>query len=550
MKALATVCTLGLAALVSSGASAQTGHEHPDVVIDGGRVRPARHITRADSAQVAQPDGISTTAANQLVVELAPDDTAPANLFDLDARTLIFTPDGHGGYSRSVQSVAWEDNIGRAVADGAEIQLESFMFDFAARRWGSFFVSRHGLITFGEPLTYSYWDSENRFDTMPEIASNLVTTPTISPLYKPMLGGRSDQYGAMQHVASSPEQVVVTWITTEPDYYVHGVPPATPSRFQVILSADGGIAFNYADVTIGDGIVGVFSNEGVTKGDLITSIPDGRDIDLPAHLDLLDASIYESNTYEAIVEFTTRGPMPDPSEGTWYSYRVHVDVDPPFFTDDGDLDFVWQIDVRPGGDVRARGGRLLAIEADNRMALLVDIEDVAGSAGMVRAGTAEFYADGSVRGDGSGDRHLSLPVAPTRVDLSWADRNFSSRQSEVFHYRRVPDLNTIACRVIGVLGDEFDLFVFHNEFRVDSQESATPWTRYGGNVNVKGVGDVGRATAPCGEGGRIPDFPVTRSHPPASWPSAANSSICRTYRKTAGEESRRRSPVANRWMRP
>ena len=52
------------------------------------------------------------------------------------------------------------------------------------------------------------------------------------------------------------------------------------------------------------------------------------------------------------------------------------------------------------------------------------------------------------------------------------------------------------------------------------------------------------------ESGRIPDFPVTRSHPPASWPSAANSSICRTYRKTAGEESRRRSPVANRWMRP
>ena len=54
----------------------------------------------------------------------------------------------------------------------------------------------------------------------------------------------------------------------------------------------------------------------------------------------------------------------------------------------------------------------------------------------------------------------------------------------------------------------------------------------------------------CAADGRIPDFPVTRSHPPASWPSAANSSICRTYRKTAGEESRRRSPVANRWMRP
>ncbi len=60
----------------------------------------------------------------------------------------------------------------------------------------------------------------------------------------------------------------------------------------------------------------------------------------------------------------------------------------------------------------------------------------------------------------------------------------------------------------------------------------------------------GGFTPGFGGEGRIPDFPVTRSHPPASWPSAANSSICRTYRKTAGEESRRRSPVANRWRRP
>ena len=73
----------------------------------------------------------------------------------------------------------------------------------------------------------------------------------------------------------------------------------------------------------------------------------------------------------------------------------------------------------------------------------------------------------------------------------------------------------------------------HRE-RPDSHRAPGP-----GRTRRRGVSD-----------GRIPDFPVTRSHPPASWPSAANSSICRTYRKTAGEESRRRSPVANRWMRP
>ena len=54
------------------------------------------------------------------------------------------------------------------------------------------------------------------------------------------------------------------------------------------------------------------------------------------------------------------------------------------------------------------------------------------------------------------------------------------------------------------------------------------------------------ARAVHGPAGRIPDFPVTRSHPLASWPSAANSSIGRTYRKTVGEESLQRSPVASR----
>ena len=83
------------------------------------------------------------------------------------------------------------------------------------------------------------------------------------------------------------------------------------------------------------------------------------------------------------------------------------------------------------------------------------------------------------------------------------------------------------------------------ELGVDAQRRESPMLG-GTDHGVLSQTSVGRQRA----NGRIPDFPVTRSHPPASWPSAANSSICRTYRKTAGEESRRRSPVANRWMRP
>ena len=39
---------------------------------------------------------ISTTTNNQIIVEFAPEDIVAANPFDLNGRTLVFTPDGHG----------------------------------------------------------------------------------------------------------------------------------------------------------------------------------------------------------------------------------------------------------------------------------------------------------------------------------------------------------------------------------------------------------------------------------------------------------------------
>ena len=397
-----TASTLALP-LFGAGAAAQATrileHDHPDIVVEGSG-RSIRGATWRVSTRADRSGGVSTTPDNQILVELAPEDTAPANLFDLNERTLVFTPDGHGGYSRSVQSVAWEENIGEPVADGAEVLFRSFMFDFAGERWGSFFVSRYGLITFGEPPTYSYWDSENRFDTISEIAGKFVTTPTISPLYKPMLGGRQDRYGATQHVKHERDRVVVTWTTTEPDYYEHGVPPDKPVRFQVAAGADGTVRFSYTDTFLGDGIVGLFPDDDVVKGDLITSVADGTDSELPGHLDLLDAAIYASNTDAVILEFTLRDNVPDPPVGDWYSYRLHFDVDEPYWThpvDWSDEDFTWQVDVRPGGERVARGQgvmQLLPTGSTDRIALLADT----GGPGSGISGTA-FAAAAHFRND-------------------------------------------------------------------------------------------------------------------------------------------------------
>ena len=54
-----------------------------------------------DSTRTSAIDGISTTVDNQILVELMPEDTTPANLFDLNERTLVFTPDRADTRTRS-----------------------------------------------------------------------------------------------------------------------------------------------------------------------------------------------------------------------------------------------------------------------------------------------------------------------------------------------------------------------------------------------------------------------------------------------------------------
>ena len=509
MSRLTTVCLLGLSMLsAGAGALAQsTGtHErvHSDIVIEGTGDRPPQGKIGPDVAQDLRSSGISTTPDNQILLELKPEDTVPPNLFDLDGRTLIFRPDGRGGYSRDVRSLEWEDTLGTDVTlewerhrDGVEVEFGDFEFDYAGRRWNSVFMSKHGLLTFGAPIEYSKhfaaW-----FSPMSESAARLATTPTISALYKPAFGGL---YGrdplAAQFVARFPDRVVVTWFASEYDAYRLEVPDDA-ERFQAVLYADGAIQLNYGHITVRDGVVGLFSDV-VEKGNSIASIADPTDSELPGHLDLLDVAIYESNTDSLIVEWTMRDGVPAPPSGTTYSYRLYFDTDQPYFDGDDDIEFMWSVDVATD-DSWARGGTRLPTSDANRIALLVDDASTRGVTAGIKPDAAQFDDGRFVQGNWkSRSTRITLPDAPPTTDLSRSDRNSSGRLSEVFHYRSEPDAESIACRIIENLGDRFDLFVFHNEFRVDFQMNDSDWRNY--YNGVKGIGREDKwRRAPCGEG--------------------------------------------------
>lgn len=471
------------------------GRFNQDVEVEDALVQPIQRAISTDSTQAGVSNGISITPSNQILVEWAPEDTGAANLFDLSGKTVLFTPDGQGGYSRSVGPVAWVNDIGSAVENDAEIQLQTFTFKFAGRDWGSFFVSQRGLITFGEPLTYSQLLFNTRWAGMSEIASKFVTTPTISPLFKPKSRGP-------RHVALQRDRVVVTWSTTARQERVHGVPPTVSSRFQVVLMADGRIKFNYADIVLRDGIVGLFFDEELTNGKLVASFTDPVDSELPGHLDLLGVAIYESNKDALIVEWTMRDGIPTPPSGTTFRYRLLVDMDTPYFDGSGrDIEVELSVAVRLDKS-STRGGERLPTSSPSRISLLVEDTAVRGIVAGIRFSALQFDKDGYVQGDRIRPSlaEITLPnLAPT-TDLSRSSLGFSKRQSEVFRYRSRPSTREIACRVINALGDEFDVFVFHSEFRVDVQEHLTPVTASYGNTRAAGTGKSVDSNVPCGEG--------------------------------------------------
>ena len=444
--------------------------------------------------------GISVTSENQILLELMSEDLAPANPLDLAGRTLMFTPGGRGGYSREVRTLDWEEDLGDPVDDNAEIV---FQFDFAGREWDSFFVSRYGLVTFGEPYPFSQVGPD-RWGTMAEIAQHLGAPPAIAALYKPRLGGWStydaDQFRNTQHVSRRPDQVVVTWITTDPAFHVHGVPPQEKTRFQMTLHADGGIAFHYApepddpDEAIRDGIVGLFP--GAVKTGLLGSIPDPVDASVPAHLDLVEIALYATaETDIVLVEFTTRGPIrPIPNQEIFYI----VEID--------DWDFFAGVALQPDGSRTAEWDAGAAYDRDvddNRIGLLFDPGEFSGHSTSVLAFARSRNQVTGSWGPRYGEHSavISFPEA-TSAPTDLSEPGSSAAAREVFHHTGVKDhLVPIGCRVIETLGDEFDAIFLHSQFRYDIQFSGSWWGYYPGNVPIRGIGFPERLDerkSPCG----------------------------------------------------
>ena len=430
--------------------------------------------------------GISTTSDGRILLELGPEDLTRGNPFDLNGRTVIFTPDGAGGYRREVKTLEYEEMVGDRVDHGHRVPLEGLSFPFGGETWDSFQVSQHGILAFGRSDALP---RPPRNAAMAEIAQ-VFERPTISPLYKPL------QVGEVR-VASSPERVVVTWSTREREFYgAPGVVQAT-TGFQAVLHSDGKVQFSYREVQFEDAVAGLFPYESGRKAEVLVELPSSRNAALPGYLDLLGTTVYATHSDAVVVEFETRDPLPAPDPRRTVSYRLWFDFDRPFWSEDDDVDLIWFFDLRKNGELTFSHGRVLPPDgANDAVAVLAPISEWAGRTASVRAEAIEFY-DGSFAGAEFSDSvTMEFPeVIP--ANLSQAGTGGAHAHQETFSYTAVPDTRAFTCRIIEELGDRFDVVVFNSEFRVDHQESRTPFNPV--YQEVEGIG-LSPRTPPCGEG--------------------------------------------------
>ena len=444
--------------------------------------------------------GISVTSENQILLELMPEDLVPANPLDLAGRTLLFTPAG-SGYTREVRALDWEEEADNAerMRGPAEVELEHFRFPFAGREWDSFFYTRPGLISFGMPIPSDYgWPA--RFGTMSQVFDLLAITPMISALYKPHLRGQVQ-------VSNLPNRVIVSFSAWDRIFLVYGREPKETFDFQIVLHSDGRIALNYGpepqdpDEAFGDGIVGLLP--GVVKNGLLGSIPEPVDGSVPAYLDLVETALYATaEPGRVLVEFTTRGPIrPIPNQEI--VFMVEID----------DWDFFAGVTLQPDGSRTAGWDAQGAYDRDaddNRIGLLFDSGEFAGQSTSVRAFARSRNLLTGSWGPRYGDHSavISFPEATSPpIDLSQPDSRPSTAQYEVFRYPMIRDgaegVAQVSCRIIEVLGDEFDFMAFNSQFRVDQQETGPAHGfagYYWGNIRaeVEGIGiREDGTTTPC-----------------------------------------------------
>lgn len=206
-----------------------------------------------------RPIGEVTVIGDLVHLELNPGAVEPAHLFDLDGRTLRFTPEG-AGYRVENAPLAWDDDPGAATEEDS-VRLRNFTFPFSGRRNERFTVAT-GALTFPHPETGEPTEFDlERYVRLRTVGPELVGTVSgIAAFLKPRLSGDT-------FVKQTADRVVVTWVLSESVGNIQSFTwEPTVNRIQAVLHESGVIELSWDGVSARDALVGVYPMGGPLAG--------------------------------------------------------------------------------------------------------------------------------------------------------------------------------------------------------------------------------------------------------------------------------------------
>lgn len=306
----------------------------------------AAEVATGPTAQVV------SVAGQTAVLELSPGHLSPANLADLEGRTIRFTPEGTNYRTQSLP-LQWDTQFGGEVLDQPSTLVvlpPPLAFPFSGTNWNQFYMGTHGNITFGADQSAIYDPGANRFFLFSEFAGSLVNNvPCICPLFRKL--GVFDPDGVGHRYAKVlPDRAVLTWIISEPyrDVFAFTTGPRV-NRFQAVLYSDGRIDLSYDELLAEDGIVGVFPMDPADQASW--TLTDAVEPALPGYLDVIAVYMSVAGPDRLRVTFRTREAVLLPGDPALEDvlYRIFIDLDEPYtqtvdFTDFNVEAFVYGAD--------------------------------------------------------------------------------------------------------------------------------------------------------------------------------------------------------------
>lgn len=454
-----------------------------------------------------KPIGKVTVIGNLIHLELDTGAIAPERLFDLDHRTLRFTPDGRG-YRVENTTLKWDADFGPALTANS-YALKQFTFPFSGKSWDSFSVAT-GSVTFGAAANASANASAagggrggrgggfqmERYALMQTVGATFINmVPGIAAYAKVGLNG------GQRYVKELADRAVVTWIVNESAGGIQAF-TWTPiaNRIQATLYKTGVIELSYNDISVRDGVVGVFPmvDAGVTK--TLTQFADAEDASVAAHLDVraVKLSVVDNLFLQATIE--TRGAIlleSDPAING-VVYRLGLDKSS---TDLAKVAATWTIRGSAGGRGNAPTGYTATGPGVQSTVTVsgntITIKGLLPSSLSDAKHVAVSVDAGSGNPNAIADVATSTNVALTGIEAAEIDLSSTKNSGpyavayEGFHWPSIPRSNDVTCSVIQALGDKFDFFAMYSDFRVDNPEGGTPSTGPRGG-NVTGIGNTQR----------------------------------------------------------